>query len=88
MLTGRNLVSDIYCNTCAHVIGWTYIESLDQDQKYKEGKFVIEKAFLTKLTDDKPLESIKSDLLAESSLACFGTHPNLRELPLTNLLGL
>lgn len=27
MSTGRNFVRSIYCTTCAHVIGWTYVSA-------------------------------------------------------------
>jgi len=43
LLTGRHRVCDISCIHCRTVIGWTYIKAYNRDQRYKEGKFIIEK---------------------------------------------
>jgi hypothetical protein len=43
MATGLHTVSDIYCIQCASYVGWTYIKAFEEDQKYKEGKFILEK---------------------------------------------
>ena len=48
MATGCHVVSDIYCIYCCVLIGWKYHKAYEKDQKYKEGKFIIEKAFLQK----------------------------------------
>jgi len=48
MMTGVHIVSDVYCKQCSMVIGWTYVKAYEDDQKYKEGKFIIEKAYLAK----------------------------------------
>ena len=49
MMTGKHVVADLYCVQCAVVIGWTYLKAYEKDQKYKEGKFIIERAFLKPL---------------------------------------
>jgi len=61
MITGRHTVADISCKCCRAVVGWTYVctivrnsaathilqlRAFEESQKYKEGKFIIEKAFL------------------------------------------
>lgn len=43
LMTGLHQVADVHCIHCDHVIGWTYLKAYDHGQKYKEGKFVIEK---------------------------------------------
>ena len=43
LLTGLHVVADIYCNACASRVGWKYIEAFEESQKYKEGKFILEK---------------------------------------------
>mmetsp|Transcript_19544 Transcript_19544/g.14007 ORF Transcript_19544/g.14007 Transcript_19544/m.14007 type:complete len:95 (-) Transcript_19544:217-501(-) len=48
MLTGKHTVCDIYCKVCTVIIGWSYIKAHEEDQKYKEGKFIIERAYITK----------------------------------------
>jgi hypothetical protein len=42
--TGVHQVADIYCNSCQEVIGWKYEVAYEESQKYKEGKYIIEKA--------------------------------------------
>lgn len=54
------------------MIGWTYVKATNKDQKYKEGKFVIEKSYLLKVSDEKASESTKN-ILGENTLACFGS---------------
>ena len=47
-MTGKHVVADVYCVYCCNLIGWTYLKAAEKDQKYKEGKFIIEKAYLHK----------------------------------------
>mmetsp|Transcript_21754 Transcript_21754/g.24283 ORF Transcript_21754/g.24283 Transcript_21754/m.24283 type:complete len:116 (-) Transcript_21754:1158-1505(-) len=42
--TGRHQVADIFCNNCQEILGWKYEFAWEEDQKYKEGKYIIEKA--------------------------------------------
>lgn len=46
LITGLHSVSDIFCKRCETLVGWTYARAYDQSQKYKEGKYIIEKMFL------------------------------------------
>uniref|UniRef100_A0A6T0DRN4 Protein yippee-like n=1 Tax=Chrysotila carterae TaxID=13221 RepID=A0A6T0DRN4_CHRCT len=48
LLTGLHVVSDIFCNSCDTRLGWKYIEALEENQKYKEGKFILEKEMIMK----------------------------------------
>ena len=41
-------MSDIYCSCCQQVLGWKYLQAFEESQKYKEGKFIIEKAKMVK----------------------------------------
>jgi len=50
LITGLHTVADIYCNCCQTILGWKYEEAFEEAQKYKEGKFIIEKAKMTKET--------------------------------------
>lgn len=43
LMTGIHTVADISCDICKSKIGWIYIKSPEKTQKYKEGKFIIEK---------------------------------------------
>lgn len=49
LLTGRHRVQDLICNGCSKVVGWKYIWAQKEDQKYKEGKIILEKAYLKKI---------------------------------------
>jgi hypothetical protein len=53
MMTGRHVVCDVYCVQCCGLIGWTYLKAHEKDQKYKEGKFIVEKSYLTKVQGGK-----------------------------------
>ena len=48
LLTGLHVVADIYCNGCETRLGWKYVEAFEESQKYKEGKFILEKAMILK----------------------------------------
>ena len=43
LLTGLHVVADIYCNGCDTRLGWKYVEAFEPSQKYKEGRFIVEK---------------------------------------------
>jgi len=43
LITGLHSVSDIFCKRCKLLVGWTYDKAYETSQKYKEGKFIIEK---------------------------------------------
>jgi hypothetical protein len=43
LTTGLHTVSDISCNNCESCIGWYYNEAHELSQKYKEGKYIVEK---------------------------------------------
>ncbi|GAB5591795.1 hypothetical protein Unana1_06695 [Umbelopsis nana] len=51
MITGLHTVRDISCSKCKTTVGWTYIKAFEESQKYKEGKFILEKALLEKLIE-------------------------------------
>lgn len=43
LITGLHSVCDIFCKRCQKCVGWTYQKAYEASQKYKEGKFIIEK---------------------------------------------
>ncbi|GKA05338.1 yippee-like protein, partial [Tanacetum coccineum] len=43
MMTGLHTVADIFCVKCGSVVGWTYETAHEKNQKYKEGKSVLER---------------------------------------------
>ncbi|KAJ4976566.1 hypothetical protein NE237_001672 [Protea cynaroides] len=43
MLSGMHTVADIFCCCCGQIVGWKYEAAHEKNQKYKEGKFVLER---------------------------------------------
>ncbi|KAJ9537269.1 hypothetical protein OSB04_030002 [Centaurea solstitialis] len=43
MMTRLHTVTDIFCVKCGSIVGWTYETAHDKNQKYKEGKSVLER---------------------------------------------
>lgn len=43
LLTGVHTVADIFCVTCQTRLGWTYLKASEPSQKYKEGKYLLER---------------------------------------------
>ncbi|CDY20210.1 BnaC09g30290D [Brassica napus] len=43
MLSGMHTVADIFCCCCGQNVGWKYESAHEKAQKYKEGKFVLER---------------------------------------------
>jgi hypothetical protein len=43
LITGVHSVCDIFCDRCKTIVGWTYLKAYEPSQKYKEGKFIVEK---------------------------------------------
>ncbi|KAK4838521.1 hypothetical protein QYF36_014399 [Acer negundo] len=48
LLTGLHTVADISCVDCREVLGWKYERAYEASQKYKEGKFILEKSKIIK----------------------------------------
>ncbi|KAI8991631.1 yippee zinc-binding/DNA-binding /Mis18, centromere assembly-domain-containing protein [Mycotypha africana] len=48
LMTGIHTVADLFCSICQMRIGWRYIKSPTLQQKYKEGRYLIEKTRVIK----------------------------------------
>ncbi|KAJ7528085.1 hypothetical protein O6H91_16G083000 [Diphasiastrum complanatum] len=44
LVTGYHIVAKISCFQCKEVLGWKYEKAYEASQKYKEGKYILEKA--------------------------------------------
>ena len=66
LITGLHTVCDIKCACCGSTLGWKYEVAFEESQKYKEGKFIIEKAKVLKVIF---IESAMC-CAAQSVLAC------------------
>ncbi|KAI8337122.1 Yippee/Mis18 [Chlamydoabsidia padenii] len=47
MTTGVHVVQDISCCQCNTILGWVYVKAYDEENRYKEGKYILEKKLLT-----------------------------------------
>ncbi|KAJ8555919.1 hypothetical protein K7X08_013415 [Anisodus acutangulus] len=48
LMTGLHTVADVYCSDCRQVLGWKYEQAYEETQKYREGKFILEKSKIVK----------------------------------------
>lgn len=44
LITGLHTVADIYCSDCQELLGWKYERAYEPSQRYKEGKFILERS--------------------------------------------
>lgn len=49
MTTGEHWVKTVCCVQCGEALGWYYVTAEPIDQKYKEGKYCIERSMLQDL---------------------------------------
>ncbi|CCU99343.1 unnamed protein product [Malassezia sympodialis ATCC 42132] len=53
MRTGKHVVCDIYCSRCRNYVGWKYCYAFLSSERYKEGKYLLEAARLTRSGYDR-----------------------------------
>ena len=41
-MTGAHVVGDLVCAHCSSVLGWKYVATEEEAQRYKVGKFILE----------------------------------------------
>jgi hypothetical protein len=46
MVSGTHIIATISCTRCFTSLGWKYIKAADDRQRYKEGKYILEKTHL------------------------------------------
>ncbi|CAL9078191.1 unnamed protein product, partial [Musa acuminata var. zebrina] len=51
LFSGMHTVADIFCCCCGQNVGWKYVVAQEKTQKYKEGKFVLERGRIADGTD-------------------------------------
>lgn len=64
MLSGMHTVADIYCCCCGQILGWKYETAHEKSQKYKEGKYVLERGRI--------MDSLDSEFFID-------THPSMSD---------
>ncbi|BAT96962.1 hypothetical protein LR48_Vigan11g150300 [Vigna angularis] len=48
MITGVYTIAGIFCSNCGEELGWKYLQASEARQKFKEGKFIIERSKISK----------------------------------------
>ncbi|KAK7286713.1 hypothetical protein RJT34_21912 [Clitoria ternatea] len=48
LITGVYTLANIFCIKCGEELGWKYIQAYEAKGKFKEGKFIIERAKIAK----------------------------------------
>jgi len=66
LTTGMHIVADIFCIDCGDILGWKYEFAKDESQKYKVGKFILEKAKIQKETVYDSIERTSSLVLLDN----------------------
>ena len=56
MLTGRHVVRDVSCKNCEAKLGWIYEFATEENQRYKEGRVILERALVTESDGLEPAE--------------------------------
>ena len=46
MITGRHMVRDVFCKNCDTKLGWMYEFATEDNQRYKEGRIILERALI------------------------------------------
>jgi hypothetical protein len=46
MMTGKHYVRDVFCKVCREKSGWMYEFAVPENQRHKEGKIILEKAYI------------------------------------------
>lgn len=54
MMTGLHKVKSVICIGCRQVVGWTYVFAYEESEKYKEGKFIVEREYMAKNSKNIP----------------------------------
>ncbi|KAK6999724.1 protein yippee-like 5 [Biomphalaria glabrata] len=56
MLTGRHMVRDVSCKSCNSKLGWIYEFATEDNQRYKEGRVILERALVHEVDGmDEPI---------------------------------
>lgn len=78
MKTGLYLIKKVKCHQCLTTLGWKYKKAFSYRESYKEGKFVIEKAYIefinnnssTKNLTEIARENYRRRLSSSSTISC------------------
>ncbi|EIW71377.1 hypothetical protein M231_04762 [Tremella mesenterica] len=54
MRTGKHTVRDVFCKVCHTCVGWKYDYAFEPEQKYKEGRYILERALVVEKPETGP----------------------------------
>lgn len=63
MMTGLHKIRSIKCIQCKTTVGWTYVFAYAESEKYKEGKFIIERYYVAKQTQKINDEDMDEEII-------------------------
>lgn len=75
MTTGMHVVCDLYCNTCMQLVGWKYEEAHEKEQRYKEGKSILERIKLVEVYEGSRV----SPIITPPNLGMLSVHGSSSE---------
>lgn len=70
LVTGAHTVSDVSCRGCGCIVGWKYVDAVEEAQKYKIGKFILETNRVVKSAGWEDVDACheeKKDFLGQDS---------------------
>ena len=70
MLTGRHIVRDVSCKSCNVKLGWIYEFATEDNQRYKEGRVILERALVNE--HDGLEEYVPTDAAGNAGLPAAG----------------
>lgn len=46
LMTGLHTIAECHCANCDQYVGWHYLTAFEETQKFKEGKFILERPLI------------------------------------------
>lgn len=62
MTTGVHVVCDVQCCGCEAILGWYYVQAFELEQRYKEGKWCLERALTVDIDNSQQSSAAKEHL--------------------------
>ncbi|VDO67078.1 unnamed protein product [Heligmosomoides polygyrus] len=78
MMTGKHIVRDVMCRICHKKVGWMYEFAMEDSQRYKEARIILEKALVDEEDGFPDPSDLPSSRLSEPTIACVSVF--LRDL--------
>ncbi|CAH2354183.1 hypothetical protein CLIB1423_15S00452 [[Candida] railenensis] len=62
MRTGTYLICNVRCHQCSTKLGWVYRKAYEDQESYKEGKFVIEEKFIKTIANNSSTATLLENM--------------------------